>query len=447
MSPSGSGGTGSLPALLAGDRADGVGCGRDRRALLLFFARYPYFFIFRTGYVANKGLGAVPGKPWLTWLGNIGRVFAGLFWQGEGHLRHNLPGRPYLDAIQAIFFLLGIGQMVRPTQDKTGPRWLSLHYFFLLIWLAVMLLPTLLSGDAPHFGRMTGAAPVIAIFIAAGAIWLVQWLRQHLSPQLSVLIPLSFFLISGAITGYDYFSRYANHPQLSEFFYVEDWELGQYAAAQPANTIMYLTPTQEEMATIFYALEGQRERLHSYYAPGGVLPLGRPGEPLLYLLRSGDEATLQQLRDYFPTGVVDAAATSFIPFHVPADAPRIQAENMTNELWSGQIRLAGWSQAQEDNQLVVALYWQAEVEMERSYTAFVHLLDENGQLVAQLDRLPGGYPTNDWQPGELVMDKYVVTLPDSLPIGSYTVETGFYYLPTLESLGPPAQLGTVAIAR
>ena len=61
--------------------------------LLLFFARYPYFFVFRLAYVANKGLGAVEGRPWLTWLNNVWRVIGGLFWQGESHLRHNLPGR------------------------------------------------------------------------------------------------------------------------------------------------------------------------------------------------------------------------------------------------------------------------------------------------------------------------------------------------------------------
>ena len=78
-------------------------------------------------HVANKGLGAVPGKPWLTWLGNIGRVFAGLFWQGEGHLRHNLPGRPYLDAIQAVLFLLGLGWLGRRGEGETRRQgeWLS----------------------------------------------------------------------------------------------------------------------------------------------------------------------------------------------------------------------------------------------------------------------------------------------------------------------------------
>jgi len=415
--------------------------------LLLFFARYPYFFIFRTGFVANKGLGTVPGKPWLTWLGNIGRVIAGLFWEGEGHLRHNLPGRPYLDAIQSVLFLLGLGWLGRHSEEGTEQQrvWLSLPAWFLLIWLGVMLLPTLLSGDAPHFGRMTGAAPVIAIFIAAGAVWLIERLgklgAKPNTPIHSFAIVLMLLLVSGIITGYDYFVRYATHPQLAEFFYVADWELGRYAAAQPTDTTIYLTPTQEEMATIFYALEGQRERLHSYYAPDGALPLGRPGDPLLYLLRPGDETTLQRLQHYFPNGIIDQTQTLFIPFHVPASTPRLQANNSADAVLGEQIRLVGWSQTEAEGQLLVDLYWQAEAEMDRSYTAFVHVLDENGVLVAQLDRLPGGYPTGDWQPGEIIHDQYAIPIPEPFPSGTYTLKTGFYYLPTLEPLGPAVQLG------
>jgi 4-amino-4-deoxy-L-arabinose transferase-like glycosyltransferase len=62
--------------------------------LLLFFWRYPYFFVFRIAYVANKGRGTVEDQPLLTWLLNVGRMVRGLYWQGETHLRHNLPGRP-----------------------------------------------------------------------------------------------------------------------------------------------------------------------------------------------------------------------------------------------------------------------------------------------------------------------------------------------------------------
>ena len=103
-------------------------------------------------------------QPLQTWLANVGRVLGGLFWQGETHLRHNLPGRPYLDPVQAILFLAGV---VRAAIGVAQPR-----YLFLLIWFAVMLLPSVLSGDAPHFGRLSGALAPASILVALGAAWL-----------------------------------------------------------------------------------------------------------------------------------------------------------------------------------------------------------------------------------------------------------------------------------
>jgi hypothetical protein len=86
------------------------------------------------------------------------------------------------------------------------------------------------------------------------------------------------------------------------------------------------------------------------------------------------------------------------------------------------------------------LFWQASADVDRDYTAYVHLLDDTGQLVAQLDRPPDGYPTTDWRPSEVVMDSYVIALPSDRPPGFYTLTTGFYYLPTLETLGETAVL-------
>ncbi len=69
--------------------------------------------------------------------------------------------------------------------------------------------------------------------------------------------------------------------------------------------------------------------------------------------------------------------------------------------------LVGWTAEWEDDQLLLTLAWQAETEMEKDYTAFVHLVDGDGQLLGQLDRPPAGYPTSDWQPGEIVVDHYL----------------------------------------
>jgi 4-amino-4-deoxy-L-arabinose transferase-like glycosyltransferase len=397
--------------------------------LLLYFARYPYFFVFRMAYVANKGVGAVEGRPYLTWLNNVWRVVGGLFWQGETHLRHNLPGRPYLDPIQSILFVIGL--------VVNGRAWRNPRAQFLFLWLLVMLLPTLLSGDAPHFGRMSGAAPVIAILIAIGLAQLSQLLHSQFTIHNSQFILLSLLAASLFFTTRDYFFRYATHPQLAADFYLPDWELGQYAAAQPADAALYFTPTQEEMATIYFAL-ADPERLRSYAGGQGLVPLGEEGQTAVYLLRPTATQSLADLQAVFPTGHVAETRPDFIAFHVPPAAPRLLTDQTTPISFADAIILRGWQIEPTDETLAVTLVWQAQTPISQDYTAFVHLLNETGELIAQLDRPPAGYPTSTWRVGELVRDTYRVPLPPDLPPGQYTVQTGFYSWPELVRVGETA---------
>ncbi|WP_420644325.1 ArnT family glycosyltransferase [Candidatus Leptofilum sp.] len=407
--------------------------------ILLFFWRYPYFFVFRIAYVANRGRGTVADQPLLTWLLNVGRVVRGLYWQGETHFRHNLPGRPYLDPIQAIFFTLGVVHTVR---QKLNPRTV-----FLLLWLLVMLLPTIMSGDAPHFGRMTGAAGPIAILVSVGAVWLFSVINQSLVRyRLLFTVYCLLFAVSLAFTVRDYFGRYASHPQLATDFYLPDWELGQLAAAQGERTAVYLTPTQEEMATIFFAL-AEPDDIRSFSGTGELLPLGFTGEPVVYLVRPSTPETMDRLQTAFPAGEAGEPLTDVTPFFVPAEAARLNGFQTREAFWGEKIALTGYRAEVKENQVRVTLAWQALAEMTREYTAFVHLLDAEGNLVAQLDRPPEGYPTTVWQLGELVQDTYTIQLPADLPPGRYMVQTGFYHLPTLANLGEAAVLTTIQLPR
>ena len=413
--------------------------------LLLFFIRYPYFFVFRIAYVANRGTGTVADQPLLTWLNNVGRVVRGLFWQGETHLRHNLPGRPYLDPIQAVLFGGGFVASAR--------TWPNIRHIFLFLWLLIMLLPTILSGDAPHFGRMTGAVPVIAIYIALGLNWLLDVgkrllisnkqaaLNSKTSSYLGIASVLTFILLLASLffTTRDYFGRYANHPQLETDFYLADWQLGQFAASQSPETALYLSPTQEELATIYFALANP-DRLRNYSASGGVLPAGVPNDPALYLLRPTETAVLQSLQSIFPSSrVEDAPNDAFVALRLPETANRQLVENETDESWEAEIKLAGWSAQMVGDQLHVSLAWQAEQQPALNYTAFVHLLGADGRIVAQHDKPPAGYPTGDWRPGEIVLDDFTLTLPPdwAQKDGPLIVQTGFYDLATLTRLGDP----------
>jgi len=86
--------------------------------------------------------------------------------------------------------------------------------------------------------------------------------------------------------------------------------------------------------------------------------------------------------------------------------------------------------------LQLTLFWQATGAVDRRYKVFVHLLDQNEQIVGQRDGEPSGglRPTDQWSLGEIVRDNYgVTTAPETLP-GSYSIEVGMYDLETGDRL-------------
>jgi len=84
----------------------------------------------------------------------------------------------------------------------------------------------------------------------------------------------------------------------------------------------------------------------------------------------------------------------------------------------------------------VSLWLQGLAEMDRDYTAFIHLMDPQGHIWAQQDRLlqHGDLPTSAWTPGEIIRERYVLELPPDAPVGEYVVKAGIYYWETGERL-------------
>ncbi|MEZ4516947.1 MAG: hypothetical protein R3C44_08955 [Chloroflexota bacterium] len=405
--------------------------------LLIFFYHYPYYFSFRLAYVANRGAGIIPGNPAMTWLLNVGRVIGGFFWQGETHLRHNLPGRPYLDIIQRILFVVGL--------VIAAWRWRKPETAFLLIWLGVMLLPSILSGDAPHFGRLVGAAPPAAMLVALGATGLLDRLIRPTMPQWVTPVALAIlFLPSLYWTTRDYFVTYANLPDLPHDFYQADWQMGLFAASQPSDAALYLTPTQEEMATIYFALQDP-DRLRSFSEGETLIPAGFPQQPVLYLLRPDELSIVERLSELFPIGVPGSEQDGYTPFEVEGEGERNWPMSPTPVTIGEDFQLTGWDIDQTADSLLVTLSWHVLREQDRDLTVFVHVEDDQGQVVAQTDRPPAGYPTTEWRPGEVVVDQVLVELPSDLAPGSYTITTGFYYLPTLERIGDAIPLATLSL--
>lgn len=105
-----------------------------------------------------------------------------------------------------------------------------------------------------------------------------------------------------------------------------------------------------------------------------------------------------------------------------------------------QVTLLGYDLSSEaihpGQSLDLTLYWQARRTMSKDYTVFTHLVAADGRIVAQQDNQPSGgrYPTSMWDAGEIVVDRYHLTVAPDVPGGEYRLEVGMYLLSTLERL-------------
>jgi len=92
------------------------------------------------------------------------------------------------------------------------------------------------------------------------------------------------------------------------------------------------------------------------------------------------------------------------------------------------VALLGYDLDVKGRALSLTLYWGCRREMRRSYTVFVHVVNAEEMLVAQRDQIPGqgAFPTTGWIPGEVIVDRYEITLPKELSAGEYGLRVGMY---------------------
>jgi len=92
--------------------------------------------------------------------------------------------------------------------------------------------------------------------------------------------------------------------------------------------------------------------------------------------------------------------------------------------------------ARPGNYFRLLLYWRGRADVSGDYSVFVHLTDEEGQVLAQGDSAPAGgiYPTWAWIPGEVVQDEHLVPLEMDVPPGNYHLAIGLYEVYTLRRL-------------
>lgn len=90
--------------------------------------------------------------------------------------------------------------------------------------------------------------------------------------------------------------------------------------------------------------------------------------------------------------------------------------------------------------VTVGLWWQCLARPDADYTAYVHLVSDEGVQVAQHDGQPlgGNWPTSWWAPGTWCLDEHEITLPAGAEAGAYRLLVGWYDLENGQALAVDA---------
>lgn len=94
------------------------------------------------------------------------------------------------------------------------------------------------------------------------------------------------------------------------------------------------------------------------------------------------------------------------------------------------------------------------MQLSKDYKVFVHVLDQDGKLAFQNDKLPLNalLPMTRWQPNQPLRDAHAMVIPADLPAGAYRVVAGVYDPASGQRLlaqdgKDVAELGTVEVTR
>jgi hypothetical protein len=80
----------------------------------------------------------------------------------------------------------------------------------------------------------------------------------------------------------------------------------------------------------------------------------------------------------------------------------------------------------------VITYWRVLAQPSRPLSLMLHLSTTDGTPIAVGDGL--GAPFDQWQPGDVIVQRHTLEIPADAPVGQYELHTGAYWLDTLSRL-------------
>jgi len=430
--------------------------------LAVYAGAHPDAFLLRMGQTSIFAPSSSPNG----WADGLARSLVGTLEmfnvRGDAIARHNLPLRPVFDVLMGAAFLLGCYEGLR--------RFRRIEFAFVLIWVAVMLGPTILTVEAPHFLRAAGVWPIVAILPAWGLDRIWQTVERRVGFRRAAVVIGVLVLASLSVTVYAYFVRYPQVSELADSFQVPATHL-----AGEVNSFLQVGWTQGAMSArggspradrrVYIDRQVWKDWLPAHFLIPHSMSLVIPGTPSEDA--SIDHAVIPTLLvawehpdypgywlsslDWLPRrSKIElrervVAITGMLPephfaYLVLEATPYQTQPSPLAQLESG-IELVESDVQWRQERLYVRLGWRARQPLAVDYTVFVHV-EQEGQLVAQYNDGPWGgcqpmegcFPTTRWLPDDVVVDELQFTLPQAWDPQRDRIWVGMYHKPEMQRL-------------
>jgi 4-amino-4-deoxy-L-arabinose transferase-like glycosyltransferase len=346
--------------------------------------------------------------------------------EGDPQILYNLVGRPLFIGLGSLLFVIGL--LVSVFRFKRPA------YAFMLIWLVVTLLPNLVTAPAPFFYRaiatQTPVAVMPAIATVAFGVFMQRTVeRRWVAPAVVSVLALFSLGQTAITTWHDYFDVWGSNKEV-RFQYSAAY--AEIAAAlktsddtSPVGVSGFFS---EDADPIIFeqALNRSDISVRWFDAREALIAADRLALPSYTPLA----AELQSHFGDHLDPIAQAREATIYSFAVDRFRAQIAAWGcaVCPARFNDQIDLTGVQQpdrlSRSAKVLPILTAWHVLSESEPASTAiFVHLLDEQDQLVAQDDRL--GVPRHTWQPGDAFVQVHRLNI-ENVPPGKYQLALGLY---------------------
>ena len=391
-----------------------------------------------------------------------------LIWRGDPQWLYNIAGRPGLEPALAVGFAIGLAHALVHIRDR--------RHLFLLLWLAGGVAPALVTPVDYNLLRALAAMPAALLLAGRGislslsALASLRPVRRHRAARWAVAVLAGgLFIATAREVAYAYFVTWAGHRDVRVAYHHHLVALGRHLDTQSIPGPVVITSLYPGEFHDPYTLEVTLGRIDPEirWADGGqalavpahtarlfVAPVARPTDQIWALIEAelSPDAALTFREQDVVAGIesyrwdapaswarLSRALATTVAVQSQDPAPQVLRVTSTAPdpvgaaiesapvsfgdivVLEGYAIRAGEADARS---LTLLTVWRVTAPTPEEWVVFAHLLDAEGTLLSQDDRI--GVPSWQWQPGDRYLQLHEISLPESPAPGPYALAVGLY---------------------